>query len=144
MQQIYRRTPMPKCDFNKVESCFATLLKSHFVMGVPVNLLHIFRTPFPRNTSGWLLLFISYRLSRSKGLYCFLQFVKECNYFRVICLFFLAVYNKQEKVPLTRLDHLVFYLSIYVDLIPQNVFRFMLFLPQNKVLLHCTKNEVFH
>ena len=21
----------------------------------PVNLLHIFRTPFPRNTSGWLL-----------------------------------------------------------------------------------------
>ena len=29
MQQIYRRTPMPKCDFNKV----ATLLKSHFGMG---------------------------------------------------------------------------------------------------------------
>ena len=28
MQQIYRRTPMPKC------SCFATLLKSHFGMGV--------------------------------------------------------------------------------------------------------------
>ena len=28
MQQIYRRTPMPKCDFN------AALLKSHFVMGV--------------------------------------------------------------------------------------------------------------
>ena len=23
----------------------------------PVNLLHIFRTPFPRNTFGWLLLF---------------------------------------------------------------------------------------
>ena len=22
----------------------------------PVNLLHIFRTPFPRNTSGWMLL----------------------------------------------------------------------------------------
>ena len=29
IQQIYRRTPMPKCDFNKV-----TLLKSHFGMGV--------------------------------------------------------------------------------------------------------------
>ena len=28
MQQIYRRTPMPKCDFNKVA------LKSHFGMGV--------------------------------------------------------------------------------------------------------------
>ena len=25
----------------------------------PVNLLHIFRTPFPRKTSGWLLLYIS-------------------------------------------------------------------------------------
>ena len=24
----------------------------------PVNLLHIFRTPFPKNTSGWLLLLI--------------------------------------------------------------------------------------
>ena len=33
MQQIYMRTAMPKCDFN-----------------------NIFRTPFPRNTSGWLLL----------------------------------------------------------------------------------------
>ena len=31
MQQIYRRTPMPKCDFSKVA---ATLLKSHFGMGV--------------------------------------------------------------------------------------------------------------
>ena len=25
----------------------------------PVNLLHIFRTPFPKNTSGWLLLLLS-------------------------------------------------------------------------------------
>ena len=31
MQQIYRRTPMLKCDFNKAA---ATLLKSHFGMGV--------------------------------------------------------------------------------------------------------------
>ena len=30
MQEIYR-TPMPKCDFNKVAE--ATLLKSHFGMG---------------------------------------------------------------------------------------------------------------
>ena len=35
---------------------FATLLKSHFGMGAPVNLLHISRTPFPTNTSGQLLL----------------------------------------------------------------------------------------
>ena len=30
----------------------------------PVNLLHIFRTPFPRNTSGWLLL-LSFRSTLS-------------------------------------------------------------------------------
>ena len=30
MHQIYRRTPMSKCDFNKV----VTSLKSHFDMGV--------------------------------------------------------------------------------------------------------------
>ena len=35
--------------------CFATLLKSHFGMGSPVNLLHIFRTPFLKNTSRQLL-----------------------------------------------------------------------------------------
>ena len=35
---------MQKCDFNTSEWCS------------PVNLLNIFRTSFPRNTSGWLLL----------------------------------------------------------------------------------------
>ena len=44
MQQIYRRTPLSKYDFALWHRCS------------PVNLLHIFRTPFPRNTSGWLLL----------------------------------------------------------------------------------------
>ena len=40
MQQIYRRTPTPKgCS--------------------PVNLLHIFRAPFSKNTSGWLLLLLA-------------------------------------------------------------------------------------
>ena len=43
MQQIYRRTPMPNYDFNKVALQF----------------VHIFRTPFPKNTSGWLLLHLS-------------------------------------------------------------------------------------
>ena len=33
MQKVYRRTPMLGCDFNKI-SCKATLLKSHFGMGV--------------------------------------------------------------------------------------------------------------
>ena len=42
MQQIYRRTPMPKCYFSK----FAKYGCSH------VNLLNICRTLFPQNTSG--------------------------------------------------------------------------------------------
>ena len=40
IQQMYRRKPMPKSDFNKVAS----------------NLLHILRIPFPRITSWRLLL----------------------------------------------------------------------------------------
>ena len=42
---------MPKCDFNKVAIEIALRRGCS-----PVNLLHIFRTPFCRNTSGWLLL----------------------------------------------------------------------------------------
>ena len=48
MQQIYRWTPMPKRDFNKVAKHGCS----------PVNLFHIFRTPYPKNTSGQLLLHI--------------------------------------------------------------------------------------
>ena len=42
MPQIYRRTPMPKYDFALRHRCS------------PVNLLNIFRTPFPMNTSRLL------------------------------------------------------------------------------------------
>ena len=58
MQQVYRRTPMPKCDFNKVakQNIFIEILLRHGCS--PVTLLHIFRTPFPKNTSGGLLLLI--------------------------------------------------------------------------------------
>ena len=44
---------MSTCDFSKVAK--------QLLHGCsPVNLLHIFRTPCPRNTSGWLLLNKSY------------------------------------------------------------------------------------
>ena len=43
MQQIYRKIPMPKCDFIKVALCS------------PVVLLHIFRRLFPTITYGGLL-----------------------------------------------------------------------------------------
>ena len=56
MQKIYKRTPMPNCNFNQVAK---RLYLNHTLAWVfPVNLLHIFRTPFPKNTSGWLLLFM--------------------------------------------------------------------------------------
>ena len=55
-QPIYRIKPMPKCDFNKVAIEIAL---RHGCS--PVNVLHIFRTPHPKNTSGRLLLYeISY------------------------------------------------------------------------------------
>ena len=53
MQQIYRRTPMSKYDFNKVAKQLEIPLRHGCS---PVNLLHVFRTTFSRNTSGWLLL----------------------------------------------------------------------------------------
>ena len=55
---------MPKCNFNKVakQSVISIKLQSNFIEITlrhgcsPVNLLHIFRTPFPKNNSGRLLL----------------------------------------------------------------------------------------
>ena len=61
-QQIYRRTPMPKCDFNEVALQLVWNHTGNFTEITlryecsPVNLLHIFWTPFLKNTSGWLLL----------------------------------------------------------------------------------------
>ena len=52
IQQVYRRTPMPKCDFNKVSLQLIEITHGYS----PVNLLRIFRTPFTKNTSGRLLL----------------------------------------------------------------------------------------
>ena len=43
---------MSKCDFNKAAKSFVAWLHGCS----PVNLLQIFRTPFPKNTSGSLLL----------------------------------------------------------------------------------------
>ena len=60
IQQIYKRTPMPKCDFNKIP------LQQGYS---PVNLLHIFRTPFPKNIPERLLLNI-----------CFSFHFKRLNY----------------------------------------------------------------
>ena len=55
MPQIYRRTHMLKCDFNKVEKQLYWNHTSTWVF--PVNLLHNFKAPFLKNTSGRLLLY---------------------------------------------------------------------------------------
>ena len=47
---------MPKCDFNKVARNFIEIALRHGCS--PVNLLHIFRPRFPKNTFGRLLLYI--------------------------------------------------------------------------------------
>ena len=49
MQQVYKRITMPKCDFNKVSSQLYRNRTSTWVFSC--KLLHIFRTPFPKNTS---------------------------------------------------------------------------------------------
>ena len=56
MQQIYRRLHMPKSDFNKVVKQIEITLRRRCSLG---NLLHIFRTSFPKNTSGGLLLHLN-------------------------------------------------------------------------------------
>ena len=54
LQQIFRIPPMPKCDFKEVAK---QLYWNHSLVWVFfVNVLHIFRTPFPKNTFGGLLL----------------------------------------------------------------------------------------
>ena len=79
MQQIYRRTPMPKCDFITLpmqkQPSRGVLRKrcSNFIEITlrrgcfPVNLLHIFRTPFPKITSKGLLLSYGYNLRQKAG-----------------------------------------------------------------------------
>ena len=46
---------MPNYDFNK---CFCNLIEITLRHGCSVNLLHIFRNPFPKNTSERLLLYV--------------------------------------------------------------------------------------
>ena len=57
MHQIYRRTTMPKCDFSKV-----TIEITLWHGCSPINLMHIFRTPFFKNTTGRLLLYFALTL----------------------------------------------------------------------------------
>ena len=56
MQQIYRRTPMPKRNFNKVAKQFYWNHTSVWVLSC--KFVAYFQNTFPRKPSGWLLLYI--------------------------------------------------------------------------------------
>ena len=71
MQQIYSRTSMPKCDLNKVALQLYWNRTSAWVF--PVNLLYILRSPFLKNTSWWLLLFLAYIGSFGSGIIFYLK-----------------------------------------------------------------------
>ena len=56
--------PKPKCDFNiKLQSNFIEITFRH--ESCPINLLHIFRTPFHKNNSEGLLISYSCQCSRN-------------------------------------------------------------------------------
>ena len=63
MQQIYKRHPCRSAISITLQSNFIEIALRHGCS--PVNLLYIFRTPFPKNSSGWLLLIIENDSSES-------------------------------------------------------------------------------
>ena len=69
MLQIYRKTPIPQCDFNKDAKQFYWSRTSAWVFS-PVNLQHIFRTLFPKIISGALLLVVDFTSSEGLGQHC--------------------------------------------------------------------------
>ena len=58
MQQIYRRTPVPKCDFNKVALQLYSNHTSAWVFSCKFA-AYFQKTPFLKNTSGRLFLFLA-------------------------------------------------------------------------------------
>ena len=81
MQQIYRRTPMPKW------SNFIEITLRHGCS--PVNLLHIFRISVFKSTSGWLLLSWIISLYFSKTSSNSLSFLNWfCNHLELLTFFF--------------------------------------------------------
>ena len=54
---------MPKCNYREVANNFIETALWHGCS--PVNLLHNFRTPFPKNTSAGLLLYTSIYVAKN-------------------------------------------------------------------------------
>ena len=83
IQQIYRRIPMPKCDFNKL---FCNFIEITLWYGCsPVNLLYIFRIRFSKSTFGGLLL----------------NFYKTCTFSNIVLHIDLPIDTYFSGIPLT-------------------------------------------
>ena len=96
MQQIYRRTPMPNCNFNKVPFSFIEIILWHECS--PVNLLHIFKQLFlttPLKDCFWLLLcpehfFLIYKHEHSITENC----IRKRKYCRNLSTINLRIWNE--------------------------------------------------
>ena len=77
MQQTYRRTSMPKCDFNKVAKQLVWNHTSAWVFSC--KFAAIFRTPFSKNISGRLLLFLP-------AIYSYIHYAAGHRVYRIVDL----------------------------------------------------------
>ena len=67
---------MPKCEISiKLQSKFIAIALQHGCS--LVNLPHIFRTPFPKSTFGWLLLIIEFITLITISMLLILSFFKN-------------------------------------------------------------------
>ena len=78
-------------------TCQSAILKLHFDIEIalrrrcsPINLLHIFRTPFPKNTSGRLLLMAIWSELKSQFL--------TVNFFKIHILMILLTRNWKDNI----------------------------------------------
>ena len=102
MQQIFRRTPMPKFDFNKSSQQLYWNHTSAWVFSS--NLLHVFRKPFTNNNSKRLLLHgIIFNLVENQNAFSlfqsFLVYAILChriNVFNSFCFFIIRQKTKAK------------------------------------------------
>ena len=107
MQQIYRKTPLLKCDFNKVALHFIEIVLQHGYF--PVNLLHIFRTPFLKNTSGLLLLDILIGKHAAYGingnLFTHLSNRKQCTHINKVISNFQTNISRVPQITIRKISY---------------------------------------
>ena len=94
-QQIYRRKPCRSAISIKLQRSFIEMVLRHGCS--PVNLLHLFGTPFHRNTFGWLLLVRRIKgVTNTYSLHCCLPSEITLSFFlRVMLFIFVPLSNNK-------------------------------------------------